>query len=152
MGADSLMTTLQLGVLDIPYSDNPEEGSKDVSTTGDVAEILEGKYHLFTAFYVEHENDINKALMDGFEDALESMLMGAPADADPFAAGCQKIDQEFRTFLMKAEIEKMGIDGVPTKAALDGKSIRFKRKKGPRRPSFIDSGLLEASFRSWVTE
>ena len=35
--------------------------------------------------------------------------------------------------------------------ALDGISRRFKNKKGPPRPSFIDTGTYQAAMRAWVS-
>jgi hypothetical protein len=141
------MAELNLGVIDIPYSST--EGEKQAVTTGDVAEILEGKYHLFTAFYAAHEGDIHNAMLNSLEGAMEGLFMGAPI-GDPLAGAAQDITDKFKSFLANAEIESMNIDGVPTKAALEGKSLRFKRKKGARRPSFIDTGTLEASLIAWV--
>ena len=78
-------------------------------------------------------------------------MMGAPVDAgSPFAAGESQIENRFKQFLSLREVEKLGIPGVPTKAALAGVSHRFKGKKGGRRPSFIDTGLYQASFKAWI--
>lgn len=132
---------LHLGVVDVP---EPEG-----NTTYGVATILEEKYGLFSKFAESHQQDIANNLAESVAGALETIMMGG-APSDPFAAGASQIDQEFRKFLDTEEMAKLGVAGVPTKAALMGKSIRFKRKRGARRPSFIDSGVLQASFKSWV--
>jgi hypothetical protein len=151
---------IHLGVYDVP---EPEGGS-----TYDVAQQLEKKYELFSQFAASHLDDIAKHLEESMAGALETTLMRQKV-RDPFLAGTEQIDQDFRKFLDEEQMAKLGIPGVPTKAALEGKSIRFKKRVtpqrwvkgqgkgvgffvqyGPRRPSFIDSGVLQASFKSWV--
>lgn len=132
---------LHLGVVVVP---EPQGGD-----TYSVATILEEKYGLFSKFAEAHQQDIANNLAESVAGALETIMMGGTSP-DPFAAGASQIDQEFRTFLDTEEMAKLGVAGVPTKAALMGKSIRFKRKRGEKRPSFIDSGVLQASFKSWV--
>jgi hypothetical protein len=121
------------------------------ANTVDVAKILEAKYGLFSAFYSLHENDIKQLLIDSLAGALENLHMGGVAPANPFDASMQQLQSLFRKFLYTGEVERMGIEGVPTQAALDGVSHRTKKKKyGHRRPSFIDTGTLELAFRSWI--
>lgn len=139
--------TLHLGVIELPYS----YGDTSM-TTGDVAEILEGKYHIMEQWYTHREQKVADDLTEGMTDALEALLMGAPPTLDPFGSATSKMEQDFRTFLDSKEIESYGIFGVPTQAALKGVSHRFKKpyaKRGPR-PSFIDSGLYQSAFRAWV--
>jgi len=103
-------------------------------------------------FYETKADEIAKDLEGSLAGALESLIMGAAIDADPFAAACEQIDERFRTFLSTKEIEGLGVPGVPTKAAQKGISHRRAHpyaKRGPR-PSFIDTGLFSTSFRSWV--
>jgi hypothetical protein len=132
---------LHIGVIDVP---EPEG-----STTGDVATILEEKYGLFSHFADSQIDKIAANLTESFQGALETLMMGH-TPSNPFAAATSQIDQDFRHFLDIEEMAKLGVPGVPTKAALMGKSIRFKRRVGPRRPSFIDSGVLQTSLKSWV--
>lgn len=136
------MTILHLGVLDT-HEPNGEE-------THFVATILEDKYGLFSKFAESNEQKIADQLADSVQNALETILSGGHAP-DPFAECCEEINQDFRDFLDKEVMATLGVPGVPTKAALKGRSKRFKRSRGPRRPSFIDSGVLQASFKSWVT-
>ena len=141
------MIVLHLGVIDMPYV----SGGQAV-TTSQVATWLESKYGVMQAFYDAHANEIVDDITDGLQGHLDNLLMGAPPGGDPFAAGCAKIKQRFSTFLSTQEVERAGLTGVPTQAALKGKSVRFKRGHGPRRPSFIDSGLYETTNVEWVDE
>ena len=137
--------TIHLGVLDIPYA----EGAK---TTGDVADILEEKYHVMEHFWEMHQGKIVDALTDSVKGALESMMMGGPRDSDPNAAGASEVERMFRDFLSNKEMDSLGYPGIPTAASLAGVSHRFKRpyKRRPPRPSFIDTGQYEASMKVWV--
>lgn len=158
--------TLHLGVVDIPYAYDQQQVGKNgkplkrakkvtlSTTTGDVAEILEAKYHLIEVFYEEHEDDIAKAFEESLAATFENVLLGVPPPNDPFAAANNKIEAMFKTFLSSQEVERIGIPGTPTKAALAGVSHRFAHpyaKRAPR-PSFIDTGLYEASFSAWMDE
>ena len=139
------MPVLHLGVIDVPYA---RRGGK---TTGDVAEILEAKYHVMEVFYRQNDAHVARSLEKSVAGALESLLLGAPPSIDAFGAGTSRIEDRFKQFLSRREIEKLGYPGVPTGAALRGVSHRFKKKRGGRRPSFIDTGLYQSSFKAWVT-
>lgn len=166
------MTTLHLGVVDIPYVDGPPAIKKLVSrarsrrhdaslhgssgggvTTGDVANFLEARYHVMELFWETHHEDITALLTESMAGQLENLLSGAPfSEVNPLAGGTDEIENLFRKFLSDREVENLGIPGVPTQAALKGVSARFKSGYNPkgRRPSFIDTGLYEASFRAWA--
>lgn len=160
------MTTLHLGVIDIPYAYEQEgerktkkrKGKKKKkvvksTTTGDVAEIIEEKYHLMETFFEVHEDRIAEVLTESLAGAVESQLMGAPASADQFAAGTQEINAMFKHFVASREAERVNIPGTPTRAALKGVSHRRAHpyaKANPRRPSFIDTGLFVDNFMSWI--
>lgn len=156
------MTTLHLGVIDIPYA-YAQEGDRKKGkkkrkivksiTTGEVADILEENYGVMETFFDVHEVEIVDHLTEALAGALESMVMGAPPKADPFAAGTQQINEMFKTFILSGEAEAVSIPGTPTKAALKGVSHRRVHpyaKANPRRPSFYDTGLYVDSFMSWV--
>jgi hypothetical protein len=136
------MKLLHLGVLDIPEPQG--------NTTFGVGKILEDKYGLFSAFVENNDQFIADAIADDAAASLETFLLSGqlPDEMLPEASG--KISQRMKEFLSLQEVEKLGLPGVPTKAALQGRSIRFKQKRGPRRPSFIDSGVLEASLKAWI--
>lgn len=147
---------LALGVIDLPYvaqkplSAKGTKSTPDQTTTGKVAAILEAKYGVMGAFYELHQQDIAEALAISMQETLEALMMGAPASIDPFGAAMSETEQLFRTFLDDKEIEVMGIAGVPTQASLDGVNHRMKIKKGEPRPSFVDTGLYQSSFKAWI--
>ena len=158
------MTSLVFGVVDIPYvegesiSDQRKRAGKSrkarrvkftVQSTGDVAQILEAKYGVMQAFYKRHGDDIAKICEQNMSEALEDLMSTGHIQKSLFAGSESQIETLFRQFLSRSEIESMGIQGVPTQAALDGVNHRKKHaysKKNARRPSFIDTGLYEASF------
>lgn len=150
---------LLLGVTDIPYTDTSDKVRIDNSkpriskstTTGDVAEILEAKYDVMQHFVDLHMPDIEKSIENSLAGQLESLMMGAPVSNDAFGTAMGEIETLFKfTYLVKEEIAQTGQAGVPTQAAIDGISSRFKGGRGPRRPSFIDTGLYQASFKAWI--
>ena len=146
------MTTLHLGVTDVPYA------SKSRKTTGDVAEILEGRYGIMQAFWARHGQDYIDGLVMGSMQAMEASLSGKSMKADTRSVLSQ-MQHDFRTFISSREAES-AVRGVgpmkfpvPTLAALAGVSHRYKHpyaKGHGRRPSFRDTGLYEASMRAWI--
>lgn len=142
------MTAPELVFGEVKLAYDNKAGTAD---TVEVAKILEAKYGLFTAFYTRHQAAITQLLVDSLSGALENLHMGSPIPSNPFDASMQKLQAMFREFLYSGEVESMGIEGVPTKAALDGVTHRTKKKTyGHRRPSFIDTGTMELAFRSWM--
>jgi hypothetical protein len=136
--------TLHLGVLVQPYRNNG-------LTTADVAEFLESKYGLMEAFYRVHGDIVMGAMAKSLEGSMESLLMGKRVN--PWGYATQVIQREFREFISSREAERVGIPGTPTKAALRGVNHRLKHpyaSRNARRPSFIDTGLYQASMRAWV--
>ena len=128
-------------------------GFSSAVTTGDVAEILEAKYHVMESFYELHQEEIGDLIVRSLAAKIETIQQGGYAGFDePFAGATTVIEDRFKQFLSQKEIETLGIPGVPTKAALAGVSHRFKHPYAARgaRPSFIDSGLYQASFKAWV--
>lgn len=135
---------LHLGVIDIPY----EEGGE---TTADVAQYLEDNYGVMQYFFDTHTEQIIGLLEKDLAGSLENIMAGAPPSNNPFMESMSEIHNLFVIFLETNQMD--GQPGVPTKRALDGISKRLKSKKGDApRPSFIDTGLYEASMRSWVSE
>ena len=122
------------------------------ATTVTVAQALEAKYHVMEVFVSHHMEEITGAMVNSLENALSSIYEGAPPPTDPLQGASDEIAGAFRHFLMSSEIESYGIPGVPTKAALEGKSARFKSgNAGGPRPSFVDTSLYELSARCWFT-
>lgn len=172
-----MTTTLHLGVVDVGYSDAPiaparaksnkatlrrlnsknppqapRTGSNSFKTTGDVAEILEAKYHVMQIFFNLHQDFIVGELEASLEGALQNLSLGAPRSISISAEAESAIENQFRQFLALREMDGLGYPGVPTKASLRGVSHRFAHPYARRasRPSFIDTGLYQASFRAWM--
>lgn len=159
---------LHLGVIDLPYVEAPAPGQRSGKrrpgpnkryakrysnkTTGDVAELLEAKYHVMEHFYQLHEDDVVKAIGESLQGAVESLLMGGPPTLDAFGGATSKIEDLFKQMLSRRELDAIGYPGVPTAAAEAGVSHRFKRAyvKRDARPSFIDTSLYQSSFKAWI--
>ncbi|MGH8321587.1 MAG: hypothetical protein ACRESI_06505 [Gammaproteobacteria bacterium] len=144
-----MSAVLHLGELVQPY-----ELYGQGRTTGDVGGYLEAKYGIMQTFWDRHGQQTANDLASAVGDEIEAIMAGAPAQrSDLFATAMSKTGERFKAFLSSREVERSGIPGVPTKAALRGVSHRKMhpyRKRG-RRPSFIDSGLFEASFMAWMS-
>lgn len=162
---------LHLGVVDIAYqrevSRRPirkgaRKGSRwrksdliggGVTTTGDVAEILEARYHVIEIYFQTHEEKILGDIEDSVVGMIENLQAGAPARNYPYDAAAAKIEEGFHDFISNREMDSLGYPGVPTKAALAGVNHRLAHpyaKGNPERPSFRDTGLYEANFAAWV--
>lgn len=135
---------LNLGVIDLPYA------SKDGSTTAQVANILEAKYDVMQTFFDLHQDEIVDSLIESLDGQMDNILNGAPESSNPFADSEAEIEELFKfTYLEQGEIEGK-VSGTPTQAAINRRSARFKSGKGKSgRPSFIDTGLYEKSFKAW---
>jgi hypothetical protein len=155
------MTTLHLGVVDLPYSEPPPKkgkrkkkgGGSNLKSTADVAAILEDKYHIMQHFAELHHEDIVHSLENAVEGALENLLSGAQHNPNMFDNAASEIEVMFKDMLTNKELEGIGYPGVPTQAAIKGVSHRFKHpyaKANPQRPSFIDTGLYQSAFKAWI--
>lgn len=145
---------LHFGVAEIPYAHQGSKGGKVSSgeqTTGFVAEILEGKYHVMEQFFQNNQEKIAGALENGAAGALETLIAGGPVQSNPFAEATSSIEHSFKDWLARGEIERLGYPGLPTQAAIKGRSLRRKSKKGPRRVSLIDTGLYASSIKVWIS-
>lgn len=140
------MLTLNLGVIDIPYS---ADSGSSVTTTGDVAQFLEAEYHVMEVFAIEHQDEIAGYLAESIADQIRDVMSGAPVPANPFADAELKIKLAFDRFIETEEIARINPD-TPTQAALDGRSKRRKGATGPRRVSFRDTGQYVVAFQAWV--
>lgn len=140
------MPTLHLGVQDIAYSDTDAKGA---TTTGEVAEFLEKRYHVMETFYELYQEKIGQMLADSMSERIESLMQGNPnADSDLLAVG--EVEKMFRKYLDLDEWQS--ITGQTILAAKLGISHRKKKKKriGPRE-AFVDSGTYQTSFKAWVS-
>jgi len=139
MGSD---VNLHLGVVRKPYPD------RIGVTTEDVAAILEAKYHIMAIFLELNADKIAGYVEDSLKDSLEAQVTGSPKPS--LGDLEEKIENRFRQFLSKGDMEKLGYPGIPTQAALRGRSFGFTGPRSKRRKSFIDSGLYMSSFKATV--
>jgi len=150
---------LCLGVIDVP---EPEG-----NTTYGVGQQLENKYGLFSVFVDAHAKDIINDLGNSLARSLETYMITGNAPQNSFKQAEQDITQRLKDYITHEEMAGLGVAGVPTQAALDGLSLRtksgknvskvrkgqkFKKVYGARRPSFIYSGVFQASLKVWVKE
>jgi hypothetical protein len=156
---------LHLGVFDVPYQKAPngpvpqaKKGKKNKplkqsgtqTTTGQVATILENKYGVMQGFVDLHKQEIADQLASSMAGAIETVMNGGVASLTPLNTATSKIEKVFKfKYLDSEEISQLGIEGVPTEAALKGVNPRFKLKRGPRRSSFVATGLYQSSFHIW---
>lgn len=155
---------LVLGVADVAYSDASTGGA---TTTGEVAQILEDRYHVMETFYDSRKDKIAEWLSEGVAKAIED-LVDFGIKGDPTFRVMQKIEAEFRAFLTANEMTHLFGQLTPaeaqyfidktggfTKAGAAGINHRLKHpyaSKNEARPAFIDTGLYQASFRAWVEQ
>ncbi len=96
---------------------------------------------------------IGEALAHSVAGAIENLVSGAPATISPTGEAESEIESAFRHFIVQEEMAGLGVPGVPTAAALKGINHRLRHpyaKSNPRRPSFVDTGLMLANFKAWV--
>ena len=155
------MTTLVLGVNDVPYTNvTPPERKKGEKiksghqTTGDVAEILEDHYGVMQQFFEQNEAAIIKLMEESIQGSFETLMMSGFGSPNINAAATDAIDRMFQIWLDAEKATQLSAKyPVPTGAALAGVNHRKKHpyaKDNARRPSFIDTGLYQSSFRSLV--
>ena len=106
---------LILGVVDIPYTDSGKvpsaaamararasqkapKGGGSAQTTGDVATILEAKYHVMETFYERHEEEVAAAMEGALAGELENILAGSPPRNDPYGSATSAIEARFPGF------------------------------------------------------
>lgn len=157
------MTTLVLGVENVAYTDKDAKGA---TTTGEVALILEKKYHVMETFFEIKKAKIGKILADGMAAQLATLMAGGPASKSVAPGAMQKIETSFRQFLDAGEMSQavaslsmserdyfMTSVGTFDGAASRGVSHRKKKpnsRKNKARPAFIDTGLYQSSFRAKI--
>lgn len=136
---------LNLGVIDMPYG----YGDEPDKTTHEVANELEDRYKLFTHFFNAYRDEIFREVHEVLSLQLFNHIQyGAPFDEETLIL--ETVTKRFHVFLELEEMAGLGVKGVPTWAAIRGVNSRLKTEKGPRRPSFIDGGLLKANFLAWI--
>lgn len=154
------MVTLNLGVVDVAYSD--ADGGK---TTGEVAGYLEDEYHVMRTFLELYEDKIGEFLADAMAGEIESLAQGKPVTifgkgidthlGDRVIAGMSvngKIEEAFRDYLDSGEWNR--VSGQAIEAADAGVNHRKKSpysSKNQSRAAFVDTGLYQAAFRAWTS-
>jgi len=134
-------------------------------TSYGLGNILEEKYTLFSAFVDIHQQEISNQLSESLAGAMETFLATGNMPKNPFNAAGEELTLSLKKYIYTEELAGK-VAGVPTQAALEGISTRtmngknprkvkggqkFKRvKTGVRRPSFIDTGIFEASTKVWI--
>lgn len=171
---------LNLGVLDVAYSD--ANGSGETST-GDVAEILEKNYHVMQKFFESRQDKIAQWLADDMANSIEMLANGSgpistasrKSSAQHVLAGVkrtaggvqsgsltygadQKIEAEFRAFIFSGEMQTaMSAAGGGRLSAAADAGVNHRKKKAyaksnKARPAFVDTGLYVSAFRAWTED
>lgn len=133
---------ISLGVMEIPYAD-------DGKNTGEVAEILEGKFHVMQIFADKNLDKIAGYIEDGIAGALESVAAGAPENFNVFGSAMENITDRFHEYI---DNEEHGILTKEKKYGTQKAGARKKRqyRKATNKTTFVDSGLYRNNFVAWV--
>jgi hypothetical protein len=133
---------ISLGVIDMPYADGK-------TTTGDVAEILEGKFHVMEIFADQNIEFMAQAISDGLIGSMENAFAGAPESANVFASAMAEIEDRFQQFIDREE------SGIHTKAKDQPKAGPRKKRQYRQveaKTTFVETGSYRDSFRAWITD
>lgn len=143
---------INLGVLDVPHLNwiGGKKTGESHLTIGDLATILEAKYHVMETFASVRRENIKSQVKDAMATRLTAELRGERDRGRALNKAFGQIEHMFRDFLVQKQMDGL-VKGVPTQASLDGISHRFKKPnaKRPARPSFIDTGQYVAAFKAW---
>ena len=134
------MLTLHLGEVVVPYA---EEGK----TTGDVAEILEGKYNVMQIFVDQNIRMIADCIQDNLAGAIENMYAGKELGDDIFAGAGSKIEARFREFI---DLEEHGIVTKSKLSPISGTRKKRQYRKVSGKTVFWDTGAYSRNFKAWV--
>ena len=169
------MTTLHLGVFDIPYP-SPVPKARKVpikprkkplkrpiqqrlplghqQTTYGVAMILEKKYHVMGRLYEKHKAHVTQLLIDEMAGQMANLRVQGRSNASmtlDLSAAASAITDIIKQGIAQRELD--GFPGIPTRAARMGVNHRLKHpyaRNNPERPSFIDTSLYHTSITSWI--
>jgi hypothetical protein len=124
-------------------------------TTKEVAADLEARYSIVETFWEMEEDTFIEVLEDAFADNIEEVMqMGQiPKTGGISDKETDKIEKKFMQSLQSRRFDGV-IPGVPTTAAQRGVSHLYKQPYARRapRPSFINTGMYQRSFRVWVED
>ena len=125
-------------------------------TTTSVAADLEARYEVVETFY--EQPNIQDYIVDLLDNALYDITeIIMQTDHPPIVPipikDIDKIEGRFQRALARKELEGK-ILGTPTGTAQKGVSHLYTKPYAPRapRPSFIDTGMYQKSFRAWVED
>jgi len=123
-------------------------------TTHQVSEELETRYGILEYFFRANEDFIVGIIEEAMYEDIETIMgQKVPPTGGISVEETDKIEARFRRALSNKEFDNR-LRGVPTKTAQAGVSHLYKHPyvKRPPRPSFIDTGLYQKTFRAWVEE
>ena len=136
---------LNLGVLDVAYSQDGQ-----ITTTGFVAEILEGNYHVMQVFFELHGEEIADSVAAELMGAMETSKINGQMNLRELVV--PEIHALFAEYLETGEY--VATSGVTVEAAENGYRSSHKsvtaNNKGPRA-AFIDTHLYKDSMEGWIT-
>lgn len=135
---------LILGVNDTTYSDPKGIDGQQDPTVGQVAQGIESKYHLMQKFI-----QLNPQLIG---DALAQTIVDLWDGKDVLGTDIGAISQKFKDDLQLKQFDGK-IAGVATKASKFDKGWRKNSpRRGPNRPSFVDTGTYKAAMTAVLEE
>lgn len=152
---------IHLGVVDIPYAQALQTAGRpgkppapSRTTTGDVAQYIEARYHLMQEFAEARRDKISEVVLGAMRDRIEALHEGrGRAGGGPLLGpdDLGDIAEEFRRMIDDRAFDGL-VSGVPTEAARAGVNHRLLHpyaKSNPARPSFVDTGLYQSMMRAW---
>lgn len=148
------MSSLVLGVEEKTYTDN--SGTPKVTTTFNVAKILEKRYHVMQTFFDLRKGQIAEALADDMAGRLEDLFAGGKSKTRKGYRAEQKIETQFRAFIYSNQMQRiaLALTGAPiSAAAVSGVNKRKKHpyaQKNRARPAFVDTTTYVTSFRAQI--
>jgi hypothetical protein len=125
-------------------------------STGQVSKELEERYKIVEEFWNLEEGNFVELLEETFAEDLEEVMQKklTKRTRGISVKETDQIEQKFRQNLSSRRYDGL-ISGVPTLAAQRGVSHMRPQpysRKNPPRPSFIDTGMYQRSFRAWVED
>lgn len=163
--------TLHLGVMDIPYpAPVPKQRKVPIKprkkplkrpiqqrlplsiqkTTGEVAMILEQKYHVLQRIFELHKEQIAQSMAEEIQGHLVGLMAGGPMYSSTLGGVASEITDILKQGISQRELD--GYPGIPTLAARRGVNHRLLHpyaRGNPERPSFIDTSQYQTSIMSW---
>jgi hypothetical protein len=124
-------------------------GAGKTTTTKEVADILERKYHIVRFFLENHAEEVAEPILDIVNARLAQAMRGGQALPKLGKIGVKAANEAFVQMIKSREMDGK-VPGVPTEASRGYTRKRLGKHKGfrvRRRPSFYDTGLYANAFR-----